>query len=115
MSQLAIVREDRGEVGILRVSGFMNIENVPAFEKHLADMIHGGKLKIILDFSALEYISSSGLGEIVMHIRNLRQRGGDIKIGGYSTVVYDTLKTFGFTDIFSSYSSCEEAVRTFLV
>jgi anti-sigma B factor antagonist len=92
----------------------MDIENVSEFEQHLAEIIRGGSLKIVLDFSKLEYISSSGLGEIVMHIRNLRQRGGDIKIGGYSHTVYDTLKTFGFTEIFNLFSTAAEAVRDFL-
>jgi anti-anti-sigma factor len=115
MQTLKMGVETRDAVQILTVSGFMNMANVPVFVQTLAGLIQDGHSKIVLNLSALEYISSAGLGEIIARIRDLRRNGGDIKIGGYSHLVFEILKTFGFTDVFETYPTLEEAVRRFSV
>jgi len=113
MKDLTLDLEDRGSVKLVVVRGFMNMANVPRFEQTLEQLIGSGVRDIVLDFSGLEYISSAGLGEIIARIRDLRREGGDIKVGGYSHLVYDILKTFGFTDVFDTFPTPEEAIRKF--
>ncbi len=61
----------------------------------------------------MTYISSAGLGLIIGYIRELRRKGGDIKIGGMSERVQDILNTFGFSVIFDTFATREEAILKF--
>jgi len=108
-----IKSENEGLVQILNITGFMDMREVPKFEQALDQLIKSSRCQIVLDLSGLEYISSAGLGTIIGSIREVRRQGGDIKVGGCSTPVYEILKTFGFTDVFETYPSRKEAVRKF--
>ncbi len=113
MKQVAISQESKGKIQILNVGGFMDMREVPKFEQALDKLIKAGLCNIVLDLSNLEYISSAGLGAIIGSIREVRRRGGDIKVGGYSAPVFDILKTFGFTEVFETYASRQEALKKF--
>lgn len=91
----------------------MDMREVPKFEQALEKLITAGKYRIVLDLTNLEYISSAGLGTIIGNIREVRRQGGDIKVGGHSAPVYDILKTFGFTEVFETYATRDEALRKF--
>ncbi len=113
MKHVEIENHAQGNVQVLDVKGFMDMREVPKFEQALDVLIKGGRCRIVLDLSQLEYISSAGLGAIIGSIREVRRQGGDIKVGGYSAPVFDILKTFGFTEVFETYSSRDEAVHKF--
>lgn len=113
MKQVSIQNEQVGTVEVLTLVGFMDMREVPKFEQALDHLIKSGHSRIVLDLSRLDYISSAGLGTIIGSIREVRRQGGDIKVGGYSASVFDILKTFGFTEVFETYSSRKEALQKF--
>jgi anti-sigma B factor antagonist len=115
MKHVDILHAANGRIDVVTVSGFMDMAEVPKFEKVLDQLIAQGRYHIALDLSDLTYVSSAGLGAIIGRIREVRRHGGDIKVGGYSGVVFDILKTFGFTEVFETYDSCAEAIKKFEV
>jgi len=113
MKHVDITNHPKGNIHIVNVAGFMDMVEVPKLEQALDALIKEGTIKIVLDLSGLEYVSSAGLGAIIGRIREVRRSGGDIKIGGYSEMVYNILETFGFTQVFETYTSREEATLKF--
>jgi anti-sigma B factor antagonist len=113
LKSVKIGNETEGGIQILDIDGFMDMREVPKFEKAVEDLIKTGHHRIVLDMTDLEYISSAGLGTIIGSIRKVRSQGGDIKVGGVSLPVMDILKTFGFTQVFETYASRREAVQKF--
>lgn len=113
MKHVELSVQKKGKVQILNVAGFMDMAEVPKFEQALEKIIQEGCSRIVLDLSDLEYVSSAGLGAIIGHIRQVRRNSGDIKVGGYSPLVYNILSTFGFTSVFETYRSPEEAILKF--
>ena len=53
---------------------------------------------LTLDFSALQYISSSGLRMVMLAVR-VMARQGKMRIIGVNDAVYDILETTGFTGL----------------
>lgn len=113
MKSLKINVLNEGKIKVIVVSGFMDMSEVPKFEAAIEGLIKSGSLQIVLDLTNLEYISSAGLGEIIGRIREVRRQGGDIKVGGYSDLVYEILETFGFTAVFETFPSREKAMQKF--
>jgi anti-sigma B factor antagonist len=113
MKHVEIATETAGKIEVVLVSGFMDMAEVPKFEKVLDGLIQKGIYQIVLDLSSLAYVSSAGLGAIIGRIREVRRHSGDIKVGGYSEMVFDILKTFGFTEVFETYASRQEALKKF--
>ncbi|MBN1594764.1 STAS domain-containing protein [candidate division FCPU426 bacterium] len=110
---IVIKTSTHGSVEVVKVSGFMDMTQVEIFEQMLDTLISSGKMKIVLDFSDLEYIASSALGAIIARIHTTRLQKGDIRIGGHSPVVLDILQSFGFSRVFSLASTPEEAIALF--
>ncbi len=113
MTQININVSQQDDIAILKTDGFMSMTEVFSFENTLTSLIESGQTKIILDFSALNYISSAGLGAIMGAIKNVQRRQGDIKIAGMMPAVFEIFDTFGFTQIFKIYSSVAEATAAF--
>jgi len=64
----------------------------------------------VLDAGELEFIGSAGLAAIVHgHLKN-RHHGGQIRIVAPQPAVFDVLERTRFTQLFSIYSSVQQAL-----
>ncbi|MBQ7475631.1 MAG: phosphotransferase [Clostridia bacterium] len=90
---------------ILKLSGRIDSGNAAAVEKDLLDRLSGaGDVRVVIDASDLEYISSAGLRVIL----RIRKAYPDLKITGVSSEIYEILEMTGFTEMIS----VEKAYRT---
>jgi anti-sigma B factor antagonist len=106
-------RQTVADVEILKITGFMDSTQAGQFENRLDDLIQTHAVKLILDFTDLDYISSASLGVLVSRVQALRKLGGDIKVGGCSSRIKDILDAFGFTKIFVFKNTAAEAIQSF--
>lgn len=113
MKHLEFVVEEIDALSVLVLRGFLDLNEVIKFERQIDRLIKNKQINIILDLTQLTYISSAGLGSLVSTIRELRNLGGDLKIGGLSDRVKELLETFGFSDIFDTFLTREEAIMKF--
>lgn len=113
MNKIQIDISDQHQVKLVKIVGFMSISQAQIFENSLVSLINNGDVNIVLDLSELEYISSAGLGTIMGSIKHIQLQGGELKIGGMSSMVKNIFDTFGFTTIFKVYNTAQEAVATY--
>ena len=66
--------------------------------------------QVILDFSGLPYISSTGLRAVLQFGRERRQQGADVVLAGSTGFVLSVLKMSGFDQIFLMYPSTADAL-----
>lgn len=83
----------------------------PGLEKELKSAIAAGCQKIILDFSRVTYIESSGIGAIVRAHRLIKERGGAIVLGGCNESMQKIFKLVNFQRYFKITGSLEEALE----
>jgi anti-sigma B factor antagonist len=113
MSVFQVKREDKGDVTVLYLSGFLDAHTVPQFENALQQVLDEKRYKIVVNFRDLEYISSAGLGVFMGFIEEVRSNDGDIKLSNMSQRVYKVFDLLGFPALFEIFETEEEAIDKF--
>jgi anti-sigma B factor antagonist len=72
-----------------------------------------GYTKILLDFTHVQYLSSSMLAQLARLQREVEQAKGRLKICGLGPILQDTFRIGHFEQLFAIYESCEAAKRAF--
>ncbi len=106
-------RDDRGEVTILRIKGELDFENTVWLRGELHDLLKQNRVKIILDLSQVDIISSYTVGVFVAFARDLRERGGDLKFLNLQNRVKQTFEATRINHILQVFDSEEEALQSF--
>jgi anti-sigma B factor antagonist len=86
---------------ILSVSGRIDTATAPALEQAINQEIEHQNRKILLNFSAVNYISSGGLRVLLATAKKLKNPGDRFALCSLSPEVMKILKLAGFTSIFS--------------
>lgn len=88
----------------------LNSLTAPDFERELMDRIEEGATDMLLDFSAVTYISSIGLCVILKAGKRLQDRGGCLGLFGLNADCSEVFRISGFDILFPIYTSVEEAL-----
>lgn len=108
------IREEQiGEVRVFHLKGFLDAHTAPIFEAALHARVAAGSYRIAVDGSELTYISSAGLGVFMSFIEEVREHGGDIRIGGLIAKVRQVFDILGFDEIFQIFTTAGDAVASF--
>lgn len=98
----------------LSVDGNIMQENVDVFRNRLHDLIDNGKIRIILNLSSTDYISSLCLSAIINVKNRLSALNGDIKIVVASRLIRNLLEITNLTKKLEMYKTVDEANDAFL-
>ena len=82
----------------LKLSGCLDTDAAPEFAAAL-DNAAGAKT-LVIDFSDLEFIASSGLRALVLAKKHATQTGNAIVLTGMNDVVADVFDVTGLKDVF---------------
>jgi len=69
-----------------------------------------GQDRLVLDFSAIEYVSSAGLRVIMLAGKQAKAQGGTLVMAGFRPVVREIIEISRFHLIFPVYPSVREAL-----
>lgn len=84
--------------------------NTNEFTEKITPHIQEGA-KVILDLSVLTFIDSSGLGALLNTLRELRSKGGDLKICNVQQAVMVLFKMVRLENLVSIFPSREAALK----
>lgn len=106
---MEIIPAIRDGTTVLSISGRIDTVTAPVLEQVINREIEGGHRKVLLDFSAVSYISSGGLRVLLATAKKLKAPGDRFGLCCLSAEVLKILRLAGFTSIFSIYPSEGEA------
>ena len=86
--------------------------NAAEFKRDMAPLL-AAYPKLVLDLSHVRFVDSSGLGAFISCLRQLRGRGGDLKLAGMSKQVRAVFELVRMHRVFDILSTRDEAVRAF--
>jgi anti-anti-sigma factor len=107
---MEITKRREKDVSIVAVSGRIDAITAPDFEKSLDELITAGDRVILIDLTALGYISSAGLRSILSSAKKLKALSGEILFTGLQGPVEEVFQISGFKSIFRIYPSEAEAL-----
>lgn len=75
-------------------------------------LIERGKTNIILNFAAVKYLDSSGVGELVALSQTIDEINGNLKLSSLSEKVEDVLTLSSVLPLFDIYNDDDEAIKS---
>lgn len=108
---LSITEKFNDGVCIISLSGDIDAHTSPSFKESIEKNISSGNVKIVFDFSNLNYISSAGIGVLNAALHSVKGKGGRMAIACANKIVYDTLDVMYFTKKISVKSDLNSAIQ----
>lgn len=102
-----------GTVMVLRASGRIDSMNAPQLGEVFNEHIGAGNTHLVLDLSAVDYMSSAGLRELVNALKKLKRVAGDLRIAQPSKRVREVMEMAGLDTIFLIFDTSTEAIESF--
>lgn len=103
----------KGAVSILEVAGRLTSFEVSALRDAISRLLKEGRKSIVLNLRALDYLDSSGIGELARSYVSVVKKGGEMKVVGLSAKVEEVLKITQLFRVFPEFPSEEEAIGSF--
>ena len=110
---MKIIVTDSGAFSKVTISGRLDANSSAEAESQLIEGIAKGKGVVLLDLSALEYVSSAGLRVMLVAAKRVQQRGGKMALFGMSGNVREVFDISGFTAVFKIFD--DEVAATSLL
>lgn len=88
-------------------------EEIHGLRDAVRKLVADGKKKIILNLAEVDYIDSSGVGELVGSFTTVRNAGGELKLLNLSQKVHDVLHVTKLYTVFDIRDDEFQAVKSF--
>ncbi len=109
-----IAEEKKGDITICSLSGEINITTSPQLRKTFESFVSSNVTKIVIDFSQVSYIDSSGLATFIELLQRLKKIGGNFCICSMSQKVKNIFEVTKLHKLFTLFDTREEAINNFL-
>ena len=108
-----ITEEKIQDIIFCKVEGEININTSPQLRKSFEDLIKSGSKKIIIDFSSVLYIDSSGLATLIELFQRLKKTDGKLRICNMSERVRNVFEVTKLHKLFEIYDNRDLALEGF--
>ncbi len=98
-----------GELHILSLSGDIDLQHSPKLRQLLQAKAAQRVALLLLDFTHVTYIDSSGLATLVEYYQKTRGHSGRLALAGLSNRVRSVFELVRLSEIFSIYTNVAEA------
>ncbi len=103
-----------GDVHVLDCSGKITLgEGTMAIRNTVREVLKGGGRKIVLNLAEVNYIDSSGIGELVSTFTTVTNQGGQLKLLNLTKKIQELLAITKLLTVFQVYNNEPEAVKSF--
>jgi len=99
----------QGRVLIIAPRGRIDSSTAPAFEKQLMERLAHHSF-LVLDFSAVDFLSSAGLRLLILAAKQINQDEGRLILCGVSQPIHDILEISGFLGLIEVVDSRAQAL-----
>jgi anti-sigma B factor antagonist len=106
------VRQADG-VSLVDVTGRLTSFEARAFRDMIQELLKDGHTNIVLNLTNLEYLDSSGIGELVRNYMSVVKQSGAMKVVGLAPKVEEILKVTQLYQVFPEFPDEASAVESF--
>ena len=111
---LTIASRELDGVSILDLSGRITLgEGAVQLREAIRELISKGVKKIIVGLGDVNYIDSSGLGELVSSFTTAKNQGAELKLLNLTKKVKDVLQVTKLYTVFDIYDDEASAIASF--
>jgi anti-anti-sigma factor len=100
-------------VTLVALAGSLDSNTSPQAQQALDAILAGGARKMVVDFTALDYISSAGLRILLGTAKRLGGAGGALRLCGLNETVREVFDISGFSTILAVFATEADALKGF--
>ena len=101
------------QVALVAVSGHLTFFEVAALRDSIQSLVQAKRKNILLNLSGLQYLDSSGIGELARIYVGVVKQGGAMKVIGLTPKVEEVLKITHLSQVFQEFPDEQSALRSF--
>ncbi len=103
-----------GDVAVIDATGRMTLgEGSSDFRDKIKELTAAGNKKILVNLADVNYIDSSGIGELVASFTSTSNAGGSLKLLSLTKRVQDLLQITKLYTVFEVFDDEAAAIRSF--
>ncbi len=76
-------------------------------------VLDGGSRKVVIDFSKVSYLDSSGVGELVGCYTSIKNKSGALRVCGMNPKIFGLMKMTSLHSVFDVFDTLQEALAGF--
>lgn len=88
----------------------LTAQNAKMFKDEIAELIDGGASQLVIDFSEVSFLDSSGLGALVGVLKKVGHRG-EMLISGLNSEVEQMFRICRMDRVFNTYPNVNAAIQ----
>ncbi len=111
---MIITEEKREDIVILGVNGRLDFNTSPQLDRALDELYRRGERHLVIDFSDLDYISSSGLEVLLVAAKKVLGENGKLALCCLKDEIKQIFDITNFSSIFPIFPSRETAINDLL-
>lgn len=98
---------------VLYLNGYIDTYNSSFFQKRVTKIVEAGFFKLIFNCSALNYVSSTGIGSFTAFLKTVKPKGGDVVLLEIQPKVYEVFQLLGFSQFFNIKDNLPDSIAFF--
>lgn len=102
-------------VTVIAIQGSIDSLTAEALTQALSSHIDAGRVRLVADFSGVQYTSSAGLRSLLMALKSSRKQGGDFRMTAVQANVLNVLSMSGFTNLIQVFDTVQAATDSYTV
>jgi anti-sigma B factor antagonist len=112
-SSFSIKIREAGAVVLMDVSGRLTSLETEALRDSISRLLKEGRKDIVLNLGGLQYLDSSGVGELARAYVTVVKQSGQMKVIGLSSRIEEVLKITQLYQVFPEFPDEEAALKSF--
>lgn len=110
---LQITLNPHDKIAVLAITGSIDSLNADELSQRFSQAMDQGHVRLVADFSLVNYTSSAGLRSLLGAVKACRLAGGDLRVAAVQPHVNRVLEIAGFTSILNIFPDVRHAVESF--
>lgn len=111
---MAMKIEPKNGLMVCSIEGEIDINTAPEIKKSFKEMLSKKTPKLVINFTKVSYVDSSGLATLVEILKNMRSYGGRMRLTNLSAKIKSLFEITKLDKLFEIMADEAEAISTFL-
>ena len=103
----------KGSIAVMNFEGHLDTNSSPDAQKSLDELFGSGTLKILMNFTKVDFVSSAGLRILLGAAQELQKAGGELRVCNLNEDVMEVFDISGFSTILMVFKDESEALQGF--
>jgi anti-sigma B factor antagonist len=108
----ATIRQS-AQVSLIDLNGRLTFFEVGILRETITRLVREGRKQIVLNLSGLQYLDSSGIGELARMYAMVLKNGGEMKVIGLTPKIEEILKVTHLYQVFPEFPDEQAALQSF--